>query len=1485
MANFIVTNLDDAGAGSLRDALTLANANADADTITFAVGGTIILATELALTNDVTIDGDINGDDKADITISGGTTTRIMNQTGATTDVALLSLTLANGNAVGGDGGAILVNYGSLVIGNTTLRNNVAGDDGGAIRTQGTTLTIYNSLLHNNSAAHGGGLYVDGTATTIIANSTIHNNIASDNGGGVYVDVNHTLKLYQSTVTSNAANADNIGGGTGGGIFLYDASAQMTIVNTVVASNFQAAAANDVTGTIGTSTHSVFGTAVTITNNINNINNLQNVGNPGLNSLSDHGGTVLTQNMIAESVLINAGFNGSLPSADVNGNPRIVAGTVDVGATEFQLVVTTSLDTVANDGFLSLREAVTLANAEAGADVITFSANIASSTIILGSQLNLTSDITINGDTNGDRRADIVLSGGDLNRIINQTGTTTDVRLESLNFVDGNANGANNDGGAVAAFGGGTLDIRYSGFANNAATDNGGAVLLNGVTANITNSTFVSNTAGDGGAIYAIGYTPTTISNTTIHLNSATDRGGGVYIDGNATISNSTITDNRSDSDGNAFGSGGGVFKFSQSGETLSLTNTVVANNFNGSGSTLQDVNTGTSSQVFGLDSAFSTNADVSLNGGTLLNQSLAQLALGTFTDNGGPVFTRALGANSVLIDAGRNVYAAGNEDAIGGNRIAGNRVDIGAVEQQLMVTNTFDAGFGSLRAAVDAANANADHSTITFAANLAGQTITLLTELGLTSDITIDGDVNNDNTADITLSGGTTTRIVHQTGGDTDVKLMSLTLTGGSSSVGAAIFSYSNAGSLEIRNSNLLNNVSTDVGGALATNNTTTTIINTLVQGNSALRGGGLYFYGGSIAVVNSTVVGNSSLSVGGGIYSDGNLSVFNSTITGNRANSDGIGTDQGGGIFKFANAGRLISILNTVLADNVIGTGSTLNDVNSGVAAQIQVRNSAFGSAAAASISSYGTNLFSQSAAQLALGELLDNGGTTLTRSMLDGSVLINAGANGFGPIDTKDIDADGNSAETLPLDGRNGQRVTGVVDIGAVEQIVDETIRGTAGNNNIIGGLGIDNLSGLAGDDNINGGVGGDTLDGGSNTAVGDTVDYSTSAAGVTVSLSGQIAFGIGSDAEGDSISGFENVVGSNHVDYLRGDAGRNSLFGGLGADVLVVDVNDANLAGEIFDGGGDSDTLQFNGQGNFTVDLRDDTITSIENLTLIDAGANNTRTLLLNANQFGGTGIAANALVAHDTFSDTNEVFDILMDTSTTLTLAGLTFNSLTNLNTMSFVITGDGDGETITGSSIRDTINGGGGVDTLNGGAGNDTINGGSGFDTINGGAGDDIIIHSGGDFGGNVDGGADTDVLDLSGWTTSSIAFSVNLLSQNYQFVPNAFGASGTYVLLNVENVIGSNFNDFITGDGLANVLEGGLGNDVIDGGLGSDTLSLAGSTVGMSVYLGGFGSAGSGYSWDGIAQDNLTSIENVIRFCPQRLSRAVTVQPMQRWQ
>ena len=109
----------------------------------------------------MTIDGDTNGDNVADITISGGGTTRIFEQSGTTTDVALLSLTLTGGSAA--IGGAIYASYsGSLVIQDTTLMNNVASNKGGAIYTYRTNLSLSSSLLLNNSAFNGGAMYIDG---------------------------------------------------------------------------------------------------------------------------------------------------------------------------------------------------------------------------------------------------------------------------------------------------------------------------------------------------------------------------------------------------------------------------------------------------------------------------------------------------------------------------------------------------------------------------------------------------------------------------------------------------------------------------------------------------------------------------------------------------------------------------------------------------------------------------------------------------------------------------------------------------------------------------------------------------------------------------------------------------------------------------------------------------------------------------------------------------------------------------------------------------------------------------------------------------------------------------------------------------------------------------------------------------------------------------------------------------------------------------
>ncbi len=66
----------------------------------------------------------------------------------------------------------------------------------------------------------------------------------------------------------------------------------------------------------------------------------------------------------------------------------------------------------------------------------------------------------------------------------------------------------------------------------------------------------------------------------------------------------------------------------------------------------------------------------------------------------------------------------------------------------------------------------------------------------------------------------------------------------------------------------------------------------------------------------------------------------------------------------------------------------------------------------------------------------------------------------------------------------------------------------------------------------------------------------------------------------------------------------------------------------------------------------------------------------------------------------------------------------------------------------------------------------------------------------------------------------------------------NTVGA-GTDTLTGIENLVGSNFNDTLTGDGASNRINGGLGHDVLNGG-GGDDLLIGG--LGNNTLTGGSG-------------------------------------------
>ncbi len=119
--------------------------------------------------------------------------------------------------------------------------------------------------------------------------------------------------------------------------------------------------------------------------------------------------------------------------------------------------------------------------------------------------------------------------------------------------------------------------------------------------------------------------------------------------------------------------------------------------------------------------------------------------------------------------------------------------------------------------------------------------------------------------------------------------------------------------------------------------------------------------------------------------------------------------------------------------------------------------------------------------------------------------------------------------------------------------------------------------DRLNGVGGDDLLMGRYGGDVLDGGAGI---DTLSYVNSLTGVDVRLFSGAASG--GEANGDSISGFENIIGSaTGTDTLAGDANANQIWGGGGNETITGRENTDTLHGEAGNdtllGGADSDVL--------------------------------------------------------------------------------------------------------------------------------------------------------------------------------------------------------------------------------------------------------------------------------------------------------------------
>ena len=152
-------------------------------------------------------------------------------------------------------------------------------------------------------------------------------------------------------------------------------------------------------------------------------------------------------------------------------------------------------------------------------------------------------------------------------------------------------------------------------------------------------------------------------------------------------------------------------------------------------------------------------------------------------------------------------------------------------------------------------------------------------------------------------------------------------------------------------------------------------------------------------------------------------------------------------------------------------------------------------------------------------------------------------------------------------------------------------DDTLNGGADDDMLYGGKGDDILNGGDGNDTLEGGPGADMLDGGPGS---DTASYQHSAAAVLVRLHDARAVRSG-DAEGDTLTGIEHLIGSPYNDILAGDGEDNVLRGGGGHD----DLYGGPAGGDDMMYGDNGDDRIFGGRGN-------DTLTGGEGNDLLKGG---------------------------------------------------------------------------------------------------------------------------------------------------------------------------------------------------------------------------------------------------------------------------------------
>ncbi len=641
---------------------------------------------------------------------------------------------------------------------------------------------------------------------------------------------------------------------------------------------------------------------------------------------------------------------------------------------ERRLLATFMVNSLADTGSGSLREALLAANAAPGPDNIVFQAGLSGNISLSTGELLITDSVAISG-----AGAAITVDGSKATRVFNVDDGLPgliDVVFNQLTITDGDAlrGGAirNREGltlrssivsGSAAEYGGGiesidgaTLRLEQSAVSGNSATYRGGGIYSStGGSVTLFESTVDDNSAGtQGGGIVSGPATILRIESSQVLTNTATDRGGGIYAGRLSTAYGAQVTITQSTISGNVGDDGGGMN--AGPGTVLTVADSFLTDN--------QSNDRGGALHISALSSGYETRADITntlISGnsaiddggaiasgtGVTLNVTDSTIQMNSATSRGGALYISGTSSPfTSFADITRTTIRQNSSDDDGGGIHAGSATVLNIRDSSITENYAYDNG-GGMRVTGFGSAAYPNVTTITGS--------------------TISGNTTNDRGGGIYNGSATTTTIEDST------------VSGNAAKADAGGLAVLFGGSAIVRRSTFFGNQSDGRGGAIEADGSSLSIFESTISGNTAATEGG--------GVALEKAQGTNYL-----------LMISGSTITNNLGDTYGSLFPSGGGIYASQYADLILS--GSIVAGNRNADGSTPDILHASSAIQARYNligdNTDFPQLPEANPDADGNFVGGPIGGVIdpLLGPLTDNGGPTLTHLPLSNSPAIDRG-----------------------------------------------------------------------------------------------------------------------------------------------------------------------------------------------------------------------------------------------------------------------------------------------------------------------------------------------------------------------------------------------------------------------------------------------------------------------------------------------------------